>query len=231
MAKFENHFLRELSDAQISLLRPEPWPLRRHQYVYRMDDEVMHIYFMERGYVSLIRPMADGAQVPVWSYDGTLIGSQIRFWLPETLYDIYVRVGGDGYRVSRSRLLTAMVKDPDLQRLMLAWVHYFDHASVKSLACQLVHSVEQRFCRMLLGAHIAMRDDTRIPLSLPEFAEMLGTTSSHLYRVAKPLEAQGAIRAQGYHIDVFDTTILKARVCSCFEALNQRRARAFAHIA
>lgn len=226
MPTYENLLLRGLSQAQIDLLRPEPWALRRHQYAYRMDEEVTHLFFMERAYVSLIRPMPDGLRVPVWTYDGTLIGSQIRFSLPATLYDIYVRIGGPGYRVSRSRFITAMAIDPHFKQRMLHWVHFFDHAIATSLGCQLRHSVEQRFCRMLLGSHIAMRGETRIALSVPEFADMLGTASSHLYRLTAKLQAQGAIDIHGHHVDVLDTTILAARTCACFEAINRRRERA-----
>ena len=224
MPRIENVFLAGLSAAQIAGLQLEPCALRRHDYVYRLDDEVTYLYFMERTAISLIRPLSDGTNAPAWTFDGTMIGAQIRFWVPASVFDMYVRIGGSGWRVPRDRFLGRMLSDPDLLRRTLAWILYFDHAVVKSQACQWAHSVDQRFCRMLLALQITMKGDTRIELSLPEIATMLGTTSSYLYRLAKTLDA--AVRVRGNYIELLDTSILAAGTCACFEAINQRRERA-----
>ena len=226
MVQFENPFLRKLSDAQLGMLCLEPCRLKRHTYVYRMDDQVTQLYFMERAFVSLMSPLPDGEKTTVWSYDGTIIGSQIRFWIPETVYDIYVRVGGDGWCVPRALFLDAMLRDPDFNHRVLNWIHFFDHGIANAAACQVVHNVEQRLCRMLLKLQDAMKGDRRIPLSVPEIAAMLMAAQSHVYRLARGLEDLGAISISGNHIELIDTPILTAGACVCFEATSQRRARA-----
>lgn len=224
----QNHFLRVLTDAQIDLLRPEACKLPRRSYIYRVDDEVTHLYFMERGLVTLIRPLPDGQRVPAWSYDGTVIGAQIRFWIPETVYDIYIRIGGDAWRVSRSRFLAAMLRDPGFQRRVLNWVLYFDGSMAEAAGCVAVHSVEQRLCRYLLKAQYAMKGEPSIPLALSEFADMLATAKSHVYRIAQPLEDTGALIIRGRSVTVTNEMMIAERSCACWQAVNHRRDRALA---
>lgn len=223
----QNLFLRQLSDAQLHLLRLEPWTLKRREYLYRADDEVTHIYFMERGFVTLIRQLPDGQRVAIWSYDGTLIGSQIRFFIPETVYDIYVRIGGEAWRVSRSRFLTAMLQNPEFHRRVLNWLLYFDGSIAEAAGCVAMHSVEQRLCRYFMKALYAMKGDPVIPLALSQFAEMISTAKSHTYRIAQALEAEGALVIKGASVTITKPEMIAARSCACWEAVNRRRDRAF----
>jgi CRP-like cAMP-binding protein len=219
----QNVLLSSLTEAQIEKLSPlEPVTLRRHDVIYRMDDEVTHLYFLERGFVSLIRPLPDSNRISAWNFDGTMVGSQFRFLRPATLYDICMRVDGHGWRVPRERLLGAMLTDSNFASKIVGWMYYFDHAVAKSAACQMSHTVEQRLCRLLQAAALAVRGGP-IDLNLSQIADMLPAARAHVYRLAEQLEAIGAIRLTKRRIEIIDRTLVAARSCVCFEAINQRR--------
>lgn len=235
----QNYFLRALNDRQLGKLgllserdrAAAHVYFRRGDTIYSVGDEVTHLYFMERTSISLIRGTPDGRyQVPIWSFDGTMVGAQIRFWLPGSLFEHKVRIASEGWKVPRERVISAVGGGDDLAlaRLILNWVHYFDHSIVKSAVCLVSHEIMPRFCRMLLALQIAMKGENEIPLSVAQIAEMLPGARKGVYDRAHELEDQGAIIMKRRSVELTDISILAATSCPCFDAITARRDHALA---
>jgi CRP-like cAMP-binding protein len=206
------------------LLAPlEPVTLHRNDVVHEADQLVRHLVFMESGLVSLIRPLRDGKRIPLWTFNPLVIGTAIRYWMPVAVHDAVVQIGGHGWRVPRERILDAMSRDGLFRQAYFGWVTYCDYAIAKSAACQIAHTVEQRFCRLLLVAERAV--GSPIALSLSQIAAIMPASPAHVYRVAGALEAAGALVNHRDRIEVRDIAIVRSHACICFDALGERRER------
>lgn len=216
----DNRLLRALTRAQVRRLGVlEPVTLKRGEIVYRAEEPITHFVLLSSGIVSLVRQLADGKRVSAWSFDGTLIGGQTVFQVREATYDTVMRTDATGWRIARDVLDRAMAADPKLQQIILNWVHYMDTAIAISGACQAVHSIEQRLCRLLLSAAFSTRT-SRVALSLPEIAVLVTGARRQFYTIAHRLQAAGGLRIARHVTEITDSAVLQARSCECFAEIS-----------
>jgi CRP-like cAMP-binding protein len=227
MPEYSNRLLRVLTPEQRALLEPlERVTLRAGQVVYRMEQPVTHFIFPEGVLLSFVFILADGQAVDVLTSASTIIGGHTIFQVPESVHMILIRVGGGGWRVPRARLLDAMKRDPALFERLRALVHVMDRLMARNVACRSAHSVEQRFCRLLLIARDAVEGE-QLPLSIPMIADMLSAHRGSLNRLARAISAEGVIAFdQHRHIELRDPAAVEARACVCYRETADDRAAA-----
>jgi CRP-like cAMP-binding protein len=217
-----NRLMASLSPAQQRLLAPfEPVTFKRGEYLYRFDQRVEVFVLIETGVISVIRPLADGDAVEVFTYGGgtgLVVAGHTLFQAYESLYDYKARTDVTGWRVSRERVEAAMRRDPALRALLKGAVHVMDNAVAQAVACRSIHSAEQRLARTLLTLRETMSDE-RITLPRTVIAPMVPCAARGIYRVAKPLIAEGIIRFTDGSIEILDVEALRQRSCECFAAL------------
>ena len=92
--------------------------------------------------------------------------------------------------------------------------------SAQSVACNALHSVEQRFCRWLLSCHDRIDLDT-VSLTQEFLADMLGVQRTTVTAVARSLQAKGMIRYRRGIVDVLDRPGLEAISCECYDAVRR----------
>jgi len=90
----------------------------------------------------------------------------------------------------------------------------FGHA-IQSVACNALHSVEERFCRWLLTCHDRISTDT-VALTQEFLADMLGVQRTTVTAVARSLQAKGVIRYRRGIVDIVDRGALQAMACECY---------------
>jgi CRP-like cAMP-binding protein len=228
MPTSSNRLLRVLTPDQRALLEPlEPLELRAGDVIYRMDEPVTHFILPEKMLVSLVFLLSDGQRVEMMQGGRALLGGHTLFQVPEGLHELLVRIGGIGWRVPRERVLAAMERDVPLFLRLRALVHLMDRTMATSVACLSVHSIEQRFARLMLHVRDTI-EDTRIPLSVPTIAEMLPANRSHLQRLMKTFDARGIIIANRQQVELRDLQALTAMSCGCYHELAAERDRVFA---
>lgn len=227
MPKYINRLLRVLTPSQRAALEPlERIDLVPGQVLYEMEEPVTHFIFGERVLLSFIFVLGDGRAVDILTAGATLIGGHTTFQVPESLHRILIRAGGVGWRVPRERLLEAMDRDPAFRERLRALVHVMDRTMARNVACGREHTVEQRFCRLLLIARDAVESES-LELSIPTFAEMLPVHRGHLSRLARTMTAAGMIGFDPQRrVVVRDSNAVLARACTCYRetAADKRRA-------
>jgi CRP-like cAMP-binding protein len=92
--------------------------------------------------------------------------------------------------------------------------------SAQSVACNALHSVEQRFCRWLLSCHDRIDLDT-VSLTQEFLADMLGVQRTTVTAVARSLQAKGMIRYRRGIVDILDRPGLEAISCECYDAVRR----------
>ena len=189
MPEYQNAFLRELSAEQLRLLEPiEAVELEREQVLYRTGDQLTHLFFLEGGLGSMLRPTSDGQLAHVWccgSGGRSFLGAhELLYAAPETLFEYRIRIPGRAYRISRVAMRNAMARDERLRAFMDRIIRALNIAMVQMLVCLHTHSVEQRAARQLLMLRYALRSD-RLPLTRQALAQMVPTQREYLYPVAR----------------------------------------------
>lgn len=226
MPRYRNRLLRALTPRQLAALEPlKRVELSAGQVLYRMEKPVTHFIFPERVLVSYVFVLGDGQAADVLTSGAAMIGGHTTFQVPESLHDIVIRVGGTGWRVPRRRLLRAMDRDPVFRERLRALVHVMDRTMARNVACRVRHSVEERFCRLLLIARDAIESDA-LHLSIPTMAEMLPVHRGHLSRLTQTMTAAGIIGQDEHrHVVLLNADAVLERACVCYrETAEDRRA-------
>jgi CRP-like cAMP-binding protein len=89
---------------------------------------------------------------------------------------------------------------------------------MQSVACNALHSLEQRCSRWLLSTQDRAGADI-IHLTQEALAEMLGVQRTSVTAVARDLSDKGIIRYQRGKIQILNRRALEAVSCECYEAV------------
>ena len=91
----------------------------------------------------------------------------------------------------------------------------------QSAACNVLHNLPKRMCRLLLEAH----DRTglmRLPLTQELLVEMLGARRISITQVQAPLATAGVISIRRGEVVLKSLDRLRENSCECYELLKER---------
>ena len=88
----------------------------------------------------------------------------------------------------------------------------------RAVACNALHSVEQRGSRWLLTTHDRVGADEFI-LTQEFLAQMLGVTRASVNEVARRLQDVGAINYTRGRVAILDRRTLESRSCECYRVV------------
>jgi len=129
------------------------------------DRPAQHVYFVDRGLISLVKPMQDGAAVEVG-----LIGREGFVGVAVVLGDVtstveqMVQVAGSGRRMGVAEFRAQMAQCPVLSARLLLYAQAVLAQISQTAACNGRHTVQERLARWLLMASDRIESD-RLPLS------------------------------------------------------------------
>jgi CRP-like cAMP-binding protein len=213
-----NRLLGLLAPRDYQRLRPhlQRVPLEYRQSLYRANEPIEFVYFIETGVGSLVNTMANGEAAEV----GT-IGNEGVVGLPLLLGDdraptsVYVQVPGAGLRMKATLFTKELAQSASMRTVMLHYAHAFFNHVAQSAACSHFHSLEQRCCRWLLMTHDRMQSDEFL-LTQEFLAMMLGVRRTGVSAAAGTLQRDGLIRYKRGNITIIDGRSLIQRSCECY---------------
>src|SRR5207253_1552036 len=88
----------------------------------------------------------------------------------------------------------------------------------QSVACNVSHSLEKRFCRWLLMTQDRVQSD-QFPLTHELLALMLGVRRASVTEAARKLRKAGLIRYIHGKITILDRAGLEAAACGCYQVV------------
>jgi CRP-like cAMP-binding protein len=191
--------------------------LRHGHEVYREGGPLAHAYFPTTGVLSLVVPLTGGRRV-----EGTTIGHEGMAGLPAFLgldfspQPVFAQVPGEAYRVPMAAFLQAARPGGVLDRLMRRYAAYMFRYASQAVACNAIHTVEERAGRWLLSAHDRAGKD-EFSLTQEYLAEMLGVRRQSVSLVAASLQDAGFIRYTRGRVTVTDRAGLERASCECYE--------------
>jgi CRP-like cAMP-binding protein len=220
-ATSRNRLLARLSPQSLERLPLQDVDLPVNFVLYEPNQPIQYSYFPDEGVLSVVSLMENGSIIEV----GTIgrEGMACAVVLLETNsvpYRCFVQVEGKGRRVAAGRLKEAAEVDSELRRVILRYEADFRTQTMQGMACNGLHSIEQRCCRWILMTRDRTNSDD-LKLSHEFLALMLGVRRSSVTEVLGPLQAAGLVSSHRGTLSVVDRRGLEARVCECYKIMAQ----------
>ncbi len=233
MNSANNGLLRKLKPADHSLLTPhfEKVVLTRGAILFESGEEVRFVHFpLDGAVVSLLVSMGDGATAQTVSIgrEGA-IGGIVSHGLVPAFARAVVQISGNALRLDVGQLNAAKRRSDGLANLFARYADCLVAQLVQAVACNALHTIEQRAARWLLATQDRVGED-EVLLTQEFLAEMLGVQRTYVTRVAKALQAAGVIRYQRGRITILDRARLEHASCECHAAVRAHFDRVLAGV-
>jgi CRP-like cAMP-binding protein len=213
----DNELLRLLPSSCLEKLAPEPVELRHEVRLLEEGEGQHYAYFPASGVISLISKLITDRNVAEIATIGPEGMACVEALLgAETITNTgIVQVSGEGYRIRIERLRTTMEADHECRDVMLRYVRAFIVQLQQSVACNSLHSIEERCARWLLMTEDRAHNET-FDLTQEFLAEMLGVRRASVTVVCRTLQTAGLIRYSRGVITIVDRGGLEEAACDCY---------------
>ena len=216
-----NQLLAALPPAESArlLARTETVSLAAREVLYRAGAPVKHVYFPVTGVVSKIVSRQDGraAEARAVGNEG-MVGLTVFLGDDTSPSEVLCQVPGEALKMRAADFASEVRQSGQLQSVLRRYTRAVLCAAAQSIACNCLHSVEQRCARWLL----ATRDRTgadEFPLTQELLALMLGVRRASVTLAAGALQEAGLITYHLGRITILDPEGLEEAACECYRAV------------
>lgn len=219
----ENRLLAALDAEDYGRLRPhlQIVPLDRGQELLEPGEPIRYAYFPHRGVVSLVAAMADGteAEMTTIGREG-VIGFEALDGHDLPVGRAMVQVSGAASRIELARLRRINWRGDGLEGILGRYRRALLQQALQGLACNRVHELQERCCRLLLMTNDRAASDT-FDLTQEFLAMMLGVRRPTVTAVARSLSNANLIRYNRGVMTVIDRRGLEKCACECYAIIRQ----------
>ena len=222
----ENLLLASLprSERELIARHLEPIEMPVGMPIYQEGEPLTHAYFPIVGVISIVSAMDQGTvEVGTVGREG-MLGLPILLFTPSTTTRAFMQVPGHGWRCSAEALLEAVDESRALSRLLHRYIQALFEQVAQSVACNRLHTLEERCARWLLMVHDRM-DGEILPLKQAFLADMLGVHRPAVTLAAGALQSAGLISYSRGKVHVIDRDGLESAACACYRIVRDSFAR------
>lgn len=193
--------------------------LPQKMILYHAGQNYDYAYFPNHAIVSTIAIMENGSTTEIG-----VIGNEGMVGLPIILNTSYtnttaiVQVGGDGLRISATKLREELNRREELHDLLLSYVQARIIQLGQTAACNRYHNLDRRFARWLLTVRDSIQKD-EFKLTQEFLSQMLGVRRPGVTETASKFQSQGIIAYKRGWIKILDHQQLEACSCECYELI------------
>ena len=135
-----------------------------------------------------------------------------------------VQIAGQALAIPTSHLEAAKTGSARFADLFARYADALLAQMMQSVACNALHTAEERAARWLLATHDRAGDNI-IQLTQESLAEMLGVQRTTVSGVTGALAARGLIRNRRGRVEVLDRPGLERAACECYRAVEEHFAK------
>jgi len=217
-----NRLLAAISRRDYDLIEPrlEVVELARGQVLFEPGDDVVTTYFpASRTMVSLLIVTRDGREVEAATIgrEGA-VGGIVSAGNKPAYGRATVTIAGSALAIPTAVLETLKATSPAFDDLFSRYADALLAQLMQSVACNALHSVEERCSRWLLATH-DRAGEAIIQLTQEALAEMLGVQRTTVTGVVQHLEERGLIRRHRGRVEIVDRRGLERMACECYGAV------------
>lgn len=194
-----------------------PTPLS--MVVSEAEKRIEYAYFPLSGCQSIVT-MDDGkpqAEVGTVGWEG-MSGLSLLHGVDTVPTRCFLQVAGFSKRILAVDFARQLSTNAPLLAVVHRYAQYWTEQSSVGIACNAVHSIEQRCARWLLHTHDRLVGDV-MPLTQDFLAIMLAVRRASVSVAAESLQERALISYRRGRITVLDRRGLEAAACSCYEAI------------
>ena len=223
-----NFLLSKLPDHEYQTLKAHfewiPTPL--HSIFYRRDDRIENVFFPLSGEHSILAIMQDGASVEVgtvgnegFSTIEILTGSEC------ALETVVCQIPGESLKMPRARFTEAIESQTTLRRLVYRYLQAYLAQVSQSVACNRLHTTEERFAKWMLMNHDRVAGD-EIHITQEYLAAMLGVHRPSVSLIARNFQRLGLIKYSRGLVTILDREGIEEAACECYTVVKKQFERA-----
>jgi CRP-like cAMP-binding protein len=223
MHPMQNKLLSALSQEEYEPLLPnlERVSLPLKQIIYAPNQLIEYVYFPTDGIISLVNVTQNGGIVEAATVGNEgMVGIPVLLGSDEMAGQAIVQVAGDAMRMKADVFKRSVSNGSQLHRLLLRYTLALMNLISQSVACNSLHSAEQRCCRWLLMCQDRVKSDSFL-LTQEFLAQMLGVQRPTVSGVAATLQQAGLIRYSRGKMAICNRSGLEAASCECYWIVKQ----------
>jgi len=213
-----NTVLRALPEDEYARLSAnlETVALEMGQVLYEPEEPISHVYFPETAVLSLLAmdDSAGAVEVGTIGNEGTS-GLAASNGMESAPQQCLSQIPGGARRLTVDEFSRQIQELPALRALMHRYSHCFFNDVAQSVACNQLHSIEQRCARWLLMTHDRVAGN-EFTLTQEFLSYMLGTRRASVSVAAKRLQRRKVIRYSRGKVKVLDRDGLENASCACY---------------
>lgn len=220
----KNRIIAALPDEEYERIRPklEVVTLALGEVIYQPGDPIQHVYFPNEAIISSVVTLENGATVEVGPVGNEgMAGVSVLLGTDTSFHKVLVQVDGSAIRMSADVLKSECSQCAPLQTLLLRYVMARHIFISQSVACNRLHTIEERLCRWLLAMHDRAEEE-EFELTQEMIAEMLGTQRSGVTLAAGVLQRAGLISYRRGKISILDREGLEQSSCECYKVVKEQ---------
>lgn len=181
-----------------------------------------HAYFPEGAVLSLLTVLENGSAIETAN-----IGREGAFGLFAAMYSrvsfnrCLVQLEGDMVRCPIEYLQAEFNESEHVRNLFVSYSETLLSQIQQTVACNAMHTTEERMCRWLLMMHDRARGQA-LPYTHEFLSHMLGANRKSVTLAAQSLQAAGLISYRRGNIQVLDRPGLEQAACECYAIVRAR---------
>lgn len=213
-----NRILNSLTRSEYERLAAhlEPVKLWQSDILYHPNQPVTHVYFPNRGTVSVVSVFENGGSVEVGMVGNEgMFGVNVFLGSVSTPLEAVVQLPGDALRMRAGVLKEKFREGGQLQDLMLRYTQAFIMQIAQTAACNRAHPVDGRLAKWLLMCQ-GRSHSKELELTQEFIATMLGVRRAGVTEAAGQLKEAGIINYRRGQVTIVDRERLEAISCECY---------------
>lgn len=180
-------------------------------------EAVRRVYFPDSGLIALSLMLPDGRTAGV-----TLVGEEGCIGLSAVVgvagvTDAEVHVAGAGWSMAADRFRAALREHEGFRAAVEGYTVALQAHLAQTVACNRLHSLDQRAARWLLLAHDRIHADA-FPLTQEAFADLLGVSRPAVSTVGARFARAGAAEFLRGTVHIRSVSRLERASCECIES-------------
>ena len=194
--------------------------LPRGRVLFEPGDDVSTTYFpCHKTMISLLIVTRDGREIEAATIgrEGAAGGIVSGGHKPAFARAV-VQIPGAAFAIPTATLAMVKAGSPAFGELFSRYADALLAQIMQSVACNALHSVEERCSRWLLSTHDRAGDQI-IHLTQESLAEMLGVQRTTVTAVVQGLEGRGLVRRHRGRVEIVDRRGLERAACECYAAV------------
>src|SRR5664280_1554414 len=219
-----NQLLGALQSASRARIEPhlEPVKLKLGAVVCKAGGLLKHAYFPQGSVLSLLTVLENGTAIETAN-----IGREGAFGLFAAMYSrvsfnrCIVQLEGHMVRCPIELLQSEFKNSAHVRDLFVSYSETLLSQVQQTVACNAMHSTEERMCRWLLMMHDRAEGEA-LPYTHEFLSEMLGANRKSVTMAAQALQTAGLISYRRGKIQVVDRAGLEKASCECYAVVKER---------